>query len=142
MIRVFLDANIFVAATASDRGGSALLFEMAKKRLLEIVTSHLALLEAERNIRNKLPAQALKRFHRLLQESPLLIIPAPSAEEIRRCQLLINEKDAPILAAAVSGRSDFLVTLDRKDFMSEKMRRASLPLKIVTPRDLFRSVLF
>jgi len=142
MIRAFLDANVFVAAAASPQRGSSFLLETAKKRLLEIVTSHLALLEAERNIRNKLSPQALKRFHRLLQESPLLIVPASSPEEIRRYHSLINEKDAPILAAAVSSKSDFLVTLDRKDFMSEKMRRASLLLKIVTPGDLFRSVLF
>ena len=141
MIRAFLDANVFFAATASAQGGSALLLETAKKRLLEIVPSHLALLEAERNIRNKLPAQALKQFHRLLQESPLLIVPASSPEEIHHYHSIINEKDAPILAAAVSSKSDFLITLDRKGFMSEKMRRASLPLKVVTPGDLFRSVL-
>ena len=124
MIRVFLDANIFVAAAASSQGGSALL------------------LEAERNIRRKLAPQVLKRFHRLLEESPLLIVPAPSDEQAARCHSLIDPKDAPILAAALSSKSDFLVTLDRKDFMSEKMRNASFPIKILTPRDLFRAVLF
>lgn len=138
MIRAFLDANVFVAAAASQQGGSALLLEAAKKRLLEIVTSHLALLEAERNVRNKLPAQTLKRFHRLLQECPLLIVPVPSPEEIRRYHSFINEKDAPILAAATSSRSDFLVTFDKKGFMSEKIRRAPLPLRILAPGTLLQ----
>lgn len=136
MTRVFLDANVFVAAAGSSKGGSALLLEMGKRGLLEIVSSHLALLEAERNIRKKLPG-TLKRFHRLLEEVPLLIVPTPSAEEIRRCQTLINEKDAPILAAAASSRSDFLITLDQRHFLSGKLRQAHFPFKVATPRDFF-----
>ena len=141
MVRAFLDANIFVAAAASSEGGSSLLLETAKRGQLEVVSSRLALLEAERNIRKKLPFQALKRFHRLLQEAPLLIVPAPSTEEVRRYQSWINEKDAPILAAAVSGKANFLITLDRRDFFSEKLRGARLPFKVVTPRDFFREAM-
>ena len=137
MIRVFLDANILVAAAASPQGGSALLLEMGKKGLLEIISSHLALLEAERNVRKKLPPHAMTRFHRLLKETPLLIAPAPSREEIHRHHAVIHEKDAPILAAAVGSKADYLVTLDQRDFMTEKIRRARLPLKIVTPREFF-----
>lgn len=142
MIRAFLDANIFVAAAASQQGGSALLLEAAKKHRLEIVSSRLALLEAERNIQKKFPSRVLDRFHRLLREVPLLIVPSPPAEEVRRYHPLIHEKDAPILAAAVSSRADFLVTLDRRDFMSAKLRRASMPLRMVTPREFFRSTSF
>lgn len=141
MIRLFLDANIFVAAAASLQGGSALLLETGKKNRLEVVSSHLALLEAERNIRKKLPLHALKRFHHLLQEVPLLIVPSPSAEEVRRYETLIHEKDAPILAAAVSSRADFLITLDRRHLLSEKIAHARLPLKVATPRDFFHSAI-
>lgn len=139
MTRVFLDANIFVAAAASAEGGSALLLEAGRKNLLEVVSSHLALLEAERNIRKKLPLHALNRFHRLLQQMPLLIVPSPSLEEVRRCETLINAKDAPILAAALSSRAEFLITLDQRHFLSGKLRNAHLPFKIVTPRDFFRA---
>jgi len=133
MIRLFLDANVFVAASASTQGGSALLLEISRKGLFEIVTSHLALLEAERNVRKKLPSSALKRYHHLLETTPLRMTPSPTAEEFRRYQNLIHEKDAPILAAAVAGKADFLITLDQRHFMTEPLRRAHLPLKIVTP---------
>lgn len=138
MIRVFADANVFVAATASAEGGSALLLKTAENGSLEIVTSRLALLEAERNIGKKLPPAALKRFHFLLEKIPLLITPHPSAEEVRFYQAVIHEKDAPILAAAVGSKADYLVTLDRHDFMTEKIRRAHLPIQILTPGEFFR----
>ena len=138
MIRVFVDANVFVAATASAEGGSALLMKAAGKGLLEVVTSRLALMEAERNIRKKLSPPGVNRFHHLLEKLPLLITPHPSPEEIRAYQEIIHEKDAPILAAAVGSKADYLATLDRHDFMTEKIRSAHLPLKIVTPRDFFQ----
>ncbi|MBI3332705.1 MAG: hypothetical protein HYZ93_01270, partial [Candidatus Omnitrophica bacterium] len=72
MIRLFADANIFVAAAASPAGGSAVLLEACRKGLIEIVTSHLALMEADRNIRKKLPPSNLRRYHRFLEETPLL----------------------------------------------------------------------
>ncbi len=137
MIRAFVDANVFIAAVASSTGGSALLFESCRKGFVEIVTSHLALLEAERNIRKKLPPSRLKQYHRLLEEHPLLIVPRPAAEEIRPYQMLTHEKDAPILAAAIQAKANYLVTLDRRHFTTERIRRAHLPLKVVSPREFF-----
>ena len=138
MIRVFVDANVFVAAAASAEGGSALLLELGGKRTIEVVTSRLALLESERNVRKKLSPSALKRFHRLLKKLPLLITPAPPTEQARPFQDLIHEKDAPILAAAVASKADYLITLDQRHFMTDKIRRAHPPLKIVTPREFFQ----
>ena len=138
MIRVFVDANVFVAAVASPDGGSALLMEVCRKGLLEIVVSHLVLLEAERNIRKKLPPSALKGYHRLLEELSLFIVPSPTAEEVDPYRTSIHEKDAPILAAALMSKAGYLITLDRRHFMTDRLRRAHLPLKIVAPKEFFQ----
>jgi len=133
--RVFLDANVLVAAVASPRGGSALIVELAAKKALEPVVSRLVLLEAERNIHKKLPPTALARYHRLLEQTGFLVVPGPTADEIQVYHPVIHEKDAPILAAAVASRAAYLVTLDKHHFFTDTVARAKLPLVIMTPGD-------
>lgn len=137
MIRIFLDANVLFAAVASPEGGSAQILKGCRSGRLEATVSRLVLLEAERNIRKKLHSSALTRYHRILEATPFHVVPGPSAEESRPYQALINEKDLPILVAAVASGASFLVTLDRKDFMTHKLQTAPLPIRIVTPKEFF-----
>lgn len=141
MIRVFLDANVLVAAAASREGGSALLLEFCRQKRLEPAVSRLVLLEAERNVRKKLPSPALKRYHRFLESVSFHVVAPPPEEEIRPYRALIHEKDAPILAAAVASQSALLITLDQRHFMTQTLRKADLPLKILTPREFFQDFL-
>lgn len=139
MSRLFLDASVLFAAVASPSGGSARVLAESRQGRFEAVVSRLVLLEADRNIRKKLPSAALTRFHLILDTVPLRVVPPPSAEEIALHRLLINEKDALILAAAVASGARYLITLDRRHFMAERLRTAKLLLRIVTPGDLLQT---
>ena len=141
MIRVFLDSSVLFSAVASLNGGSAFLLEGARQNRFEVNVSHLVLLEVERNVRKKLPLTALKRYHHLLETVPFHVVQNPAAEELRVYQSLIHEKDVPILAAAVKSGSDYLVTLDRKDFLTDKLRSARLSLRILTPKQFFEEMI-
>jgi len=121
--RLFLDASVWIAAAGSATGGSAVLLELCRQGWIRVVTSRLVLLEAERNIRAKLKRKALLRFYR----------------EIAAQSRIIHPKDAHVLAAGVKGRVDFLLTLDRKDFMTSKVLHAGLPFRIMTPGDFLQS---
>lgn len=57
MNTVFLDANVIFSAAYSDIGGSAYVFQLAKKSRLTLYSSRLAIKEAERNLRKKADAQ-------------------------------------------------------------------------------------
>lgn len=138
MIRVFLDANVLVAATASSGGGSAFILESCRQGRFQGFVSRLVLLEAERNIRKKLSIQALGRFHRWLESIPFQVVPPPSGEEIRIHRAFANEKDAPVLAAAVASGSDYLLTLDQ-DFL-QTTRKGNLRIKVRTPGDFLRGL--
>ncbi len=140
MIRVFLDSSVLLAAVASLRGGSAFLLDGAQQGRFEVCVSHLVLLEVERNVRKKLPTAALKRFHHLLETTPIQIVPSPTSEELHLYQALIHEKDVPILAAAMRSGSAYLVTLDRRDFLTEKIRTARLSMRVVTPKQFFEEI--
>jgi len=51
-------------------------------------------------------------------------------------QILINKKDAHVLAPAITGKSDFLLTLDRKHFMTPNFKMANFDCIILTPGEI------
>lgn len=47
VLRLFLDANIFIAGSASPEGGSAIILQACKKGLFQAVTTEVILEEAD-----------------------------------------------------------------------------------------------
>jgi predicted nucleic acid-binding protein len=97
------------------------------------VSSRLILLEAERNIQAKLGPDTLLRFYRDLGELDLTLVEAPTPQEIAAQSKIIDPKDAHVLAAALKGGVEVLLTLDRKHFLSPSVLQAGLPFRIMTP---------
>jgi len=136
--RLFLDASVWIAAAGSTTGGSAMILELCRRGKVRVVASRFVLLEAERNTRAKLGRTALLRFYREIASLDVEVIETPTRHEIDAQSRIIDSKDAHVLAAAVNARADFLLTLDRKDFMTSKVLHAGLPLRIMTPGDFLR----
>lgn len=53
-------------------------------------------------------------------------------------RLVLLEADAPVLAAAVKGGVEVLLTLDRRHFLSPTVLEAGLPFPIMIPGDFLR----
>lgn len=138
MHKLFLDANVLFAATYSKNGASFAIFELAKYGKVELVSSMYAVKEAKVNIEKKMGADLLPEFYTLI--SNLKILDSQNYEERRAYKGLIVDKDLPILESAREQRVDFLVTLDRKDFKTQKILKADLPFKIVLPGEYLREI--
>jgi putative PIN family toxin of toxin-antitoxin system len=106
--RVFLDANVLVSA-ALGPGLCRALFDFARAKELTLLTSTFALQEAARNVP---PAKLAYLDQKLL---PLLEVFEPDVSEWV-CPIALEEKDRPILAAAVLSKATHLVTGDRSHF--------------------------
>ena len=136
-MRIFLDANIFVAAAGSLEGGSRYLFQIAQKEHWTLVTSFYALREARANIERKLPA-SVSVFSTLVTH-PALMVTAEAPHQLQQlCAAVLPEKDVPILASALFARCAFLCTLDRRDFHLERVQSFCRRYKmaVVTPKDI------
>jgi predicted nucleic acid-binding protein len=137
-MKIFLDANIFVAACGSATGGSRYLFSIADVTpAWQLLTSDLALREARRNIAHKMP-ECASVFSDLVIAHALTVVHDPPEALVAWASGVVNKKDAPILAAALSAKADVLCTLDRKDFHGASVKRAcrAVGMGIVTPKDL------
>jgi predicted nucleic acid-binding protein len=131
--KLFFDASILIAGAHSPTGGSGYLLEVCRRGRFKPVVTRLVLTEAERNIKAKLGEEDLLHFYQLLGAVDFAIEPPISAREITDYSHLIQEKDAHVLAAAVRSSAQFLLTLDTKHFMTERLSKADLGLIIATP---------
>ncbi|MEK9160022.1 MAG: hypothetical protein AAB383_04805 [Patescibacteria group bacterium] len=140
MKSLFLDANIFFTATLSPNGGSSMLFELAKLGKVELSTSLYALNEAKRNILRKVGRASLPRLYTLVSELKKIDQIKHSDEEIEKWTEWIILKDAPILNSAQFLKVEALITLDKKDFKSSRMKNAPIRFKILSPGELIQSL--
>ena|SRR3989338_466779 len=138
MIRVFLDANVYFAGIFSRAGASSLILELARKKQVAVLASRLVLREADRNLRRKTDPQTLKAFHLFLKETSVHILRTPPDKVLKKYEPYIHPKDVPILATAVEAGVDYLVTLDRRHFLTPKILSHFKEIKILTSGDFVR----
>ena len=137
-MKIFLDANIIIAATGSDLGGSRYLFKIAEQNPhWQLLTSVYAIAEARANVLAKL-SNRYAFFISLITSTALTVIHPPAETIIKLAHGLVPPKDEPILAAAISCSANILCTLNKKDFHTPRVRRRCRDwgIRIVLPKDL------
>ena len=135
-IRVFIDTNVLIAGVASVTGASATVPDLCESESIQMVISRQVLVEADRNFSAKLP-NLVTQFRQFIQDLAPLMMDDPPPTAVQKAANLVARKDAAILAAAVEAKVDYLITLDKKHFLKEKIRQ-NIPLEICTPADFLR----
>lgn len=135
-IKVFLDTSALIAGIASSRGAARAVLQLAEIGLIEVFVSRQVIVEADRNIEEKLP-EILNEYRGFIELLAPVLIEDPSPKAVRRFLTVIHPNDAPILASAVNSGVDFLITWDRKHFIGKNIRIHS-NLKIVTPGEFLK----
>lgn len=135
MKKVFLDSSVIVAACASKTGASALILGYSRLEKIITLVSKEVIEEARKNANLKIGETGKKRLSHYIKFANMRLVASPSTEEIVHCEQFINEKDAPILAAALHSQAGFIVSLDRKHFLQSSAIKKSKPKLILTPGD-------
>ncbi len=123
--------SALIAGIASSKGAARELLRLAEIGLIEIVVSRQVIVEADRNIMAKLP-ECLNDFRAYLETLAPFLADDPPAASVKPFFSLIHPDDAPVLAAAVALKADYLITWDRKHFMTKGPRALVRP-KVMTP---------
>lgn len=135
-MKLFLDANVLFAAARSKTGASFAIFELQTIYKFALITSQLALIETERNLVEKEDNAVLNNFYLLVKTVDIIRVRDDKGKEF--FGKIIEQKDAPILYAALVSKSDYLITLDRKHFFTSKVRNLKLGFKIITPGEFIQ----
>lgn len=107
---IFLDANVLFTAAHNPNGKASLLFELGDQGYWRIITSSLAVEEAQRNLAIKFPA-----FMYRLKALVGSITVAPSVFGAA-CPISLPEKDRAIFLTALKCRATHLLTGDIRHF--------------------------
>jgi len=135
-LKVFLDTSALIAGIASVKGAARAVLQLAETGLIEVIVSRQVIVEADRNIEDKLP-EMLGEYREFIKFLAPVMVDDPSFVEIKRFLTVINPDDAPILAAAVNADADFLVTWDKKHFIGKNINVQS-NMKIVTSGEFLK----
>lgn len=132
-INVFLDTNVIISGFLTEEGIPKIILDLISLGLPEIkaATGQFNLLELRRNIKKKIPTLT-ETFEDTLRKINLELVPLPEKEMVDKYKDIISFKDAPVLASAIKSGCAYFITGD-KHFKTEKLRKAKLPIKIVTP---------
>lgn len=114
---VFLDTSVWIAAILSDRGASHVIVERARRDEILVASAPDVFEEATRNLKAKYPGRLSAFVNAFELIHPYLF--APSKKTVLHAATIVHLDDAPILAAAIEAKTEYLITLDRKHFLSQ-----------------------
>ena len=129
--RVFLDTSALLAGLISSKGAARGILAAGEMKLLELLVSTDVLTEADRNIARKFP-HLIDDYRAFIHRTVPTLVEDPAFKEIKAAIPWVGKDDAPILAAAIKSRADYLITWNTRDFMTPRMPK-DLVIKIRTP---------
>ena len=133
--KAFIDSSVLIAAAISPTGSARDLIKKTLRNEIKIVVSDLVIEETQRNLTKKAP-QTLPALQLFLETlNPEVVTPAKS--QLVKVSKIIEQKDTPIVAGAISSKADYLVTFDRKHLLQYKgVIGKSFKIKVVTPDEI------
>jgi predicted nucleic acid-binding protein len=133
--RIFLDSSALIAGVLSSAGASRVLLVMAEMGDIDLLINEHVIVECERSLAKKVP-EALPELRQTIKDAGLKILKDASPKEVQASLYVISDpNDAPILAAAIKAKVDFLVTHDRRHFLDDPKIAKKSGLQIGTPGD-------
>ncbi len=122
--KVFIDTSALAAGIASSRGAAREVLRLAEAGIFELLVSEQVLVELDRVFSAKF-AQHAGEHRRFLSRLKPKLVEDPDLAEVKKVESAIDPGDAGILAAAMKAKADWLVTWDKKHFLSPKAKAAS-----------------
>ena len=135
--QVFIDTSALIAGILSPTGAAHEVLRLCETHVVQAVMSRQVLVEADRNLADKLPA-IMPEYRAFLKHLAPRIVADPPRTAVELAKELIHHNDAPILAAALLANVDYLVTWNTRHFQKKAVRDAA-PFPIVTPGEFLET---
>lgn len=133
--KLFFDSSALISGFNSPTGGAGIIISAFLAGEFFIYISEQVIEEVQQSIQTKFPLLK-EQFLIFLLAGPK-IVKQPSLNEIRKAYQLIHSEDAPVLAAAIKSKPDFLITWDTKHFLKKEVV-SNVPFIISTPKEFIQ----
>ena len=135
--RLFLDACVLVTAANSPDGGGARLLGIAAEGKVRLLATRLVIHEAKNSIIDLLGRPLWVWFCRIIGPLRLSLSDPPTAKEKAEWSKVTASKDTHVLAGAIKGKADILISLDKRHILNQSVQEA-FPLPIMSPGDFLQ----
>lgn len=136
---LFIDSSVLFAAALSPNGRARDLIKAGASDEIQLVISHIVLVETERNLAAKAPRGLAGLAN--IREAQIFTISEPERSMVLEIARNIELKDAAIVAGALAAQATFLATDDRKHRLSQSEELLSRHALIVaTPDDILAAM--
>jgi predicted nucleic acid-binding protein len=136
-IRVFLDASVLFAAALSATGSARDLVLAGARGAAELVVSNFVVIEVERNLQAKAP-RAVPAFQ-VFQQAGIFTVRDPSSMLVAQVATIVEPKDAPIVAGAITASASYVASYDRKHLLSQApLIAAHYQITVAIPNQVLR----
>jgi len=146
MQSLFLDSNILLEGMRSRWGLSKAVLSLCAARIHRLVLAQHVITEVEGALLEVVggePAEEadelLADYFTFIDKAQPVVVSLATIEEITAAARIIHHlNDAPVLAAAINARPDWLLSNNREHFTPTVARRTGL--RIATPYEFFRAI--
>ncbi len=133
--KLFFDSSALISGLNSPSGAAGIIISAFLSGEFLIYISDQVIEEVQRNIYSKFPLLK-ESFLSFLLVKPK-VVKQPTLEKIRKAYKLILTDDAPILAAALKSKPDFLITWDKRHFLKKEVI-SNTSFIICTPKEFIQ----
>jgi|GEM_PF-379594 predicted nucleic acid-binding protein len=132
---VFVDSSVLLAASLSSTGSAADLITYSEQGEITLCLCQMVLEEVGRNLHLKAP-QGIPRFGQI-RDRLAGTLAEPGQDLIDAVARIVEPKDAPIVAAAITAQAQHIVSYDRRHlvYRSDAIE-AAFGIPVLTPADL------
>lgn len=135
-MKVFVDASVILAALGSKTGGSLQVLHLGAKGKLDLTTSQAVIEEIRRNT-HKISVP-WTNMERLIIKSRISVVPAPGQAQVGKYERIVGEKDAHVLASAITSKAQILITLDKKHILQAEVKQKVKNVELLAPGELLQ----
>lgn len=142
MIRIFFDADTLfsVSYTKNPINGVKRILLENQISSLEFTTSQAVINEATENLKKYNAPHSIRKLHDLLKDFNFHILKNINKEQLILCNDLVNEKDVHVLAGALQASADYLLTYNKKHFLTKNFLAKKVKLQMMNPKDFITKV--
>jgi predicted nucleic acid-binding protein len=139
MTSLFLDADIIFSLVYSKnpQSGAHRVIFWSKRQEWPIIVSRKVLDETEKN----LPHEFSDKLQVLLKTLDFTILETLDEKILKQCQNSVDEKDVHVLVGALQAGADYLLTYNKKHFLTKNFLAKKTKLQVLNPKDFIAKVI-
>lgn len=143
MLKLFFDADVLfsLSYTKNPMSGTKRIILQGYVEKYAFITSNAVIEEARRNLSFYNNVEYIKRLGELLEDFNFWVIHVLDEKLVDVYKGVIHQKDTHVLVGAIQSNADYLLTFNKKHFLTSRVKQLNLKLHIVTPKEFIEQVM-